>query len=163
MSVHRRSAPSAAKCRRPVALFLLMDILAAALLVLGNYYFLYEAPIQGLDGASIPLPQVQNNLRLPSYQQITETTGDIPEQTRTLSLREKFFEHFTNTVVSTDSTYSSPNLSVKVTRHTQGHGNDTVTYYVADVYLADLSSFQTAFAGGEYSLDGQREHLDPVL
>ena len=33
---------------------------------------------------------------------------------------------------------------------------------MADVYLADLSSFQTAFAGGGYSPDGQREHLDTM-
>lgn len=33
---------------------------------------------------------------------------------------------------------------------------------MADVYLADLSSFQTAFAGGAYSPDGQREHLDTM-
>ena len=37
-----------------------------------------------------------------------------------------------------------------------------MTYYVADVYMADLSSFQTEFAGGQYSPDGQREHLDAM-
>ena len=83
-----------------------------------------------------------------------------PAEPRTL--REKFAEHFTDTVVSTDSSYSSPNLSVEISRHTQGSGSDTVTYYVADLYMADLSSFQTEFAGGEYNPDGCREHLDAM-
>ena len=160
MSTHKSTAIPVTKHRRPIALFLAADILAAALLVFGNYYFLYEAPIQGFGGASMPLPQVQNNIQHASHQHLTETAGDVPEQTQPLSLREKFAEHFTDTVVSTDTTYSSPNLSVEVTQHTQGSGNNTVTYYVADVYMADLSSFQTEFAGGQYDANSQREHLD---
>lgn len=161
MSMRKRTSPAAAR-RRPAALFLLVDVLAAALLVFGNYFFLYIAPIQGLGGSSMSLPQVQNNLQPSAHQQVTEITGSAPEQTQPLSLREKFAEHFTDTVVSTGTSYSSPNLSVEISRHTQGSGSDTVTYYVADVYLADLSSFQTAFAGGGYSPDGQREHLDTM-
>ena len=162
MSTHKSTAIPVTKHHRPIALFLVADILAAALLVFGNYYFLYEAPIQGLGGASMPLPQVQNNIQHALHQQLAETAGDVPEQTQPLSLREKFAEHFTDTVVSTDTTYSSPDLSVEVTQHTQGSGNDTVTYYVADVYMADLSSFQTEFAGGAYNPDGQREHLNTM-
>ncbi len=162
MSTHKNMAVSAAKHRRPIALLLAADILAAALLVFGNYYFLYEAPVQGLGGTSMPLPQVRNNIQPSLHQQAAGTTGDGLEQTQPLSQREKFAEHFTDTVVSTDTTYSSPNLSVEVTQHTQGQGKDTVTYYVADVYMADLSSFQTEFAGGQYSPDGQREHLDAM-
>ena len=37
-----------------------------------------------------------------------------------------------------------------------------VTYYVADIYMADLSSFRTEFAGGQYDVNGQREHLDSM-
>lgn len=161
MSTHKNMAAAAVKHRRPIALSLVADILTAALLVFGNYYFLYEAPIRGLSGGSVPLPQVQNNLHPPSHQPLTETTEEILEPAQPLSLREKFAEHFTDTVVSTGTTYSSPNLSVEITRHTQGSGKDTVTYYVADVYLADLSSFQTEFAGGQYD-GGQQEHLDTM-
>ena len=110
MLTHKRSAPAAAVHRRSAAVFLLADVLAAALLVFGNYFFLYVAPIQGLGGASMPLPQVQNNIQQSSQQQITEVTGSAPEQTRPVSLREKFAEHFTDTVVSSDTAYSSPNL-----------------------------------------------------
>ena len=127
MSTYKSTAIPVAKHRRPIALFLAADILAAALLVFGNYYLLYEAPIQGLSGASMPLPQVQNHIQQSSHQQVPGTAADLAEQTQPLSLREKFAEHFTDTVVSTATSYSSPNLSVEVTQHTQGSGNDTVT------------------------------------
>ena len=163
MSTHKSPVPAAAKRHRPFALPLLADILAAALLVFGNYYFLYEAPVRGLGGTSVPLPQVQNHIQQSAHQQPAGAVEDAPEQAQQpVSLREKFAEHFTDTVVSTDTSYTSPNLSVEITRHTQGSGTDTVTYYVADVYMADLSSFQTEFAGGQYSPDGQREHLDAM-
>ena len=161
MSMRKRTSPAAAR-RRPAALFLLVDVLAAALLVFGNYFFLYIAPMQGLGGSSMSLPQVQNNLRPSAHQQVTEITGSAPEQTQPLSLREKFAEHFTDTVVSTGTSYSSPDLSVEVTQHTFGRRSDAVTYYVADIYMADLRSFQTEFAGGKYDANGQREHLDAM-
>ena len=62
MSMRKRMSPAAAR-RRPAALFLLVDVLAAALLVFGNYFFLYIAPMQGLGGASMSLSQVQNNIQ----------------------------------------------------------------------------------------------------
>ena len=53
MYTHKKPAP-AARGRRSIALFLAADILAAALLVFGNYYLLYEAPIRGLSGGFCP-------------------------------------------------------------------------------------------------------------
>ena len=149
MSMRKRTSPAAAR-RRPAALFLLVDVLAAALLVFGNYFFLYIAPMQGLGGASMSLSQVQNNIQQSSHQQITGAAGDVPEQTQPLSLREKFAEHFTDTVVPTGTSYSSPDLSVGVTQHTFGRRSDAVTYYVAD------SSFQAEFAGEKYDANGLR-------
>ena len=63
MSTHKNMAAAAVKHRRPIALSLVADILTAALLVFGNYYFLYEAPIRGLSGASAPLPQELDNIQ----------------------------------------------------------------------------------------------------
>ena len=111
MYTHKKPAP-AARGRRSIALFLAADILAAALLVLGNYYLLYEAPIRGLSGASAPLPQVQNNIQPSAHQQDTASSETVSQPAEPLTLREKFAEHFTDTVVSTYSTYSSPNLSL---------------------------------------------------
>lgn len=165
MSTHKNAARVTVR-HLPVPLALLIDILTAALMVFACYYFLYEAPILGLSDIPAPLPQVQNAIRPLSHQYTSESTAsadnDLSQQaadTQALSLREKFAEHFTNTVVSTDTSYTSPNLSVEITQHVQGAGNDTVTYYVADVYMADLNCFQTAFAGGKYETGSQKEHL----
>lgn len=164
MFTHKGTA--VARRHPPVLLFLLVDILTAALLVFGCYYFVYEAPLSILSGTSTPLPQSQNHLQSGSHEPAaggTEAEGGCAPNAQAdpqpVTLREKFAEHFTDTVVSTDTTYSSPNLSVEVTTHTQGSGNDTVTYYVADVYMADLSSFQTEFAGGSYETGNQKEPL----
>lgn len=97
MAMHRKFAKTAAKRRGSVTLSLLADILAAALLVFGNYYFLYVSPIQGVGGTSLPLPQVQNHIQPSSYQQMTET-GGTTGQVQPLSLRGKFAEHFTNKI-----------------------------------------------------------------
>lgn len=79
MFTHKRPPPAAAERRRATALFLAADVLAAALLVFGNYFFLYVAPIQGLGGTSMPLSQVQNNIQQSAHQQLTGSTGDVPE------------------------------------------------------------------------------------
>ena len=133
MYTHKKPAP-AARSRQSSALFLAADILAAALLVFGNYYLLYEAPIRGLSGASAPLPQVQNNIQPSAHQQDTASTETVSQPAEPRTLREKFAEHFTDTVVSTDSSYSSPNLSVEISRHTQGSGSDTVTYWQTSIW-----------------------------
>lgn len=68
------------------------------------------------------------------------------------SLAEKFSEHFTKTIVSTDTTYSSENISVTVDQYVMGSGDNIVTYYVADIYLADIRSFQSGFADDTYGI-----------
>ena len=164
-----RGAPAGFFRLRYVVLLFLTDILAAALIVLGNYYFLYEAPIRALNRMPAQLPQAENNLdlqvRLPDPSEGTgiQTSSDANKAPlpvgRHQTLGEKFAERFSDTVVSSDTGYSSANLSVEVTRHTMGSGDSAVTYYVADIYLADIASFQTEFAGGQYDPSGQREHL----
>ena len=59
-------------------------------------------------------------------------------------------------MVSTGTSYSSSDLSVEVTQHTFGRRSDAVTYYVADIYMADLRSFQAEFAGEKYDANGLR-------
>ena len=77
MSTHKSTAVPVTKHHRLIALFLAADILAAALLVFGNYYLLYEAPIRGLSGASAPLPQVQNNIQPSAHQQDTASSETV--------------------------------------------------------------------------------------
>ncbi|MBD5788282.1 phosphodiester glycosidase family protein [Cellulosimicrobium terreum] len=46
----------------------------------------------------------------------------------------------------TGSTYASDGTRIMVSTHTQGSGEDTVTYYVADVELSDMTDLRSAFA-----------------
>ncbi|CAM3015385.1 phosphodiester glycosidase family protein [Actinomyces slackii] len=50
----------------------------------------------------------------------------------------------------TDSSYSSSNTSITIDQVTTGSGSDTVTYYVADVTVADATTIRSAFANNEY-------------
>jgi exopolysaccharide biosynthesis protein len=52
--------------------------------------------------------------------------------------------------VITDSTYTSDDVSLSITTHTQGTGDDTVTYYVADVELGDATALRSAFANNQF-------------
>jgi O-acetyl-ADP-ribose deacetylase (regulator of RNase III) len=45
---------------------------------------------------------------------------------------------------------STGDATIKVTKVTTGSGNDTVTYYVADVTLTDATQLRSAFADNSF-------------
>ncbi|MFT4051411.1 MAG: phosphodiester glycosidase family protein [Microbacterium sp.] len=55
-----------------------------------------------------------------------------------------------STPVVTDTTYTSDDASISITQYTQGSGDDTVTYYVADVTLDDATVLRSAFANNQF-------------
>ena len=72
----------------------------------------------------------------------TETeTDDTP-------LEEKNAAMFTDTVIVTENSYSSPDIAITVTEETALNGR--VTYYLADIYVRDITCFQSALAGDTY-------------
>ncbi len=60
----------------------------------------------------------------------------------------RFAEYFTPTVERGDGYYSSPNVSVRVTRHSFEGRKGTTVYYVADIHIAHIECLRTWFAGG---------------
>ncbi|HYP73496.1 MAG TPA: phosphodiester glycosidase family protein [Microbacterium sp.] len=54
------------------------------------------------------------------------------------------------TPVVTDTTYTSDDASIAITQYTQGSGDDTVTYYVADLDLSDPTVLRSAFANNQF-------------
>jgi exopolysaccharide biosynthesis protein len=50
------------------------------------------------------------------------------------------------TYTSDDSNYKSDSKTISIQKVTSGSGQDTITYYVADVVLKDTTSLQSAFA-----------------
>lgn len=52
--------------------------------------------------------------------------------------------------VITDTTYTSGDTSLSITTHSEGSGDDTVTYYVADIELGDATVLRSAFAQNQF-------------
>ena len=52
----------------------------------------------------------------------------------------------TDDAVTTDTTYESDDAGITISTVTTGSGDDTVTYYVADVTISDATVLQSAFA-----------------
>lgn len=86
----------------------------------------------------------------------TEAAG-TEEITGTVSLADKFADKFTDTVVVTADSYSSPDLSITVTEVNEG----SLTYYVADIYVRDITCFQTALASDTYG-SGFRDSIEEM-
>ena len=75
------------------------------------------------------------------------------------SWRVKFADKFTTGAVEkTDTSYKSANVSIKIDKVEK----DDVTYYVADIYLADIKYFRTAYAAGKYQSAGGL-HVDKIF
>ena len=88
---------------------------------------------------------------------LTEDGSDLAEETDDTPISEKFSDHYTDTVVVTENSYSSPDISITVTRETTG---DT-TYYLADIYVRDITCFQSAMAGDTYG-SGFRDSIEDM-
>lgn len=55
-----------------------------------------------------------------------------------------------STAVTTDTSHVSSSSNISISTVTTGSGDDTVTYYVADVVLADATTLQSAFANDSF-------------
>lgn len=108
-------------------------------------------PIGTTKPVSSPSAQVSSEASPGTSSDPGETSSQQPQSSESASAdptswREKFKEHFSGDVVQTDTSYKSPNISVEL----ETVSENGMTYYVADIYVADISYFKTAFAEGEY-------------
>ena len=137
----------------PAYLLALIDVLLTGVALCVFALFHHVLP-QALKGDNIEInrpstaasaaaePSVQNNVSSSAVDDLQPTVG---------SFYEKFAGRFCDTIVSTGSSYTSSNLSITVSKEVLGSGSSTITYYLADVYIADISQFRTGFAGGTYA------------
>ena len=74
--------------------------------------------------------------------------SDEPEPTEPVSepWSVRFAEHFSDEPRWEDSSYSSPSVSVTITKYYHPDRFPTTTYFVADIYLADIHSFRTGLS-----------------
>ncbi len=155
---------------KSIWLVLFADVLLVGifLLIFAFFHHVLPAAISKRQAA-----QEQLNATVPA---VTETlvtepaaTDAIPEETvpETTALQDnrtpwqiKFAEHFTDQVVRTANSYTSPNVSVTVQTITQGEGNRQVTYHVADIYVGSMENFTTYTANNEMRYFGTQDVLE---
>ena len=89
----------------------------------------------------------------------TETAEETEsaEEAEDTPISEKFAEKYTDTVVVTENSYSSPDVSITVSEETMGD----ITYYLADIYVRDITCFQTALARNTYG-SGFRDSIEDM-
>ena len=61
----------------------------------------------------------------------------------------RFADHFTDEVVITDHSYTSPQVSITIETKEFDAGNGKSVYHVADIYVASLDNFRTYTANNE--------------
>lgn len=125
------------------------DLVIAALIVLAVWMVSYQMPQKGTSIKTVSLSELQD-------------------------WHDKFADKFTDTVVATDTSYSSPNLNIQLTYQHYDTGTlDTslsgkhikygtqVSYVLADIYVGDITCLRTAFALDTYGV-GYSEKLSDM-
>ena len=80
----------------------------------------------------------------------TETADNTP-------LAKKFADRFTESVTVTENSYTSPDISITVNEVNEGN----LTYYIADIYVRDITCFRTALANDTYG-SGFRDSIEDM-
>lgn len=80
--------------------------------------------------------------------EVTETEATEPTEPKT-EWQLKFADKFTDEVVITPTSYTSPYVSVNIETVSYGSEWTAITYHVADIYVASLDNFKTYTANNE--------------
>jgi exopolysaccharide biosynthesis protein len=89
---------------------------------------------------------------------VTDVNADtIAAEASDTAISDKFADKYTDTIIVTENSYSSPDISVTVTEETLGQ----TTYYLADIYVRDITCFQTALANDTYG-SGFRDSIEDM-
>lgn len=86
----------------------------------------------------------------------TESEDTASAASQEVPIADKFADRYTDEVVVTDSSYTSPDVSITVTE--QETDNGRITYYLADIYVRDITCFRTALAEDTYG-SGYRDSI----
>ena len=155
----------------PVWVIVLIDILVICAYAGGFYKLYYLSPRQ-LESSGIVT--VQEDTSSTSREDETDTSEDVIDTTAETTTTDatttdttqevqdwatKFADKFTDTVITTENSYSSSDISITVDQDTQGSGDNLITYYIADIYVANIECLQSGFADDTYGVG----YTDTVL
>ena len=133
--------------KMPVWMLIVSDILLAGFILC--IFSCFHHVIPRMKAGSQEAPKPVTVISTPAPTQTPEPTQEEEPDNRT-EWQKRFEEHFTEELVVTENSYSSPNVSITVTTHSIPFRNDVLTYYVADIYIARIENFQTYLATGEF-------------
>ena len=167
-------------------LWIVVDIAAAALIMVGVWGFNYLIPQKGVSAVPMQSSFTKNTNNQDTLMekmeeqtdiQMEDTSGQNASLQRTnitmdtQDWHKKFADKFTDQVVSTDTSYTSPNVSVQLSYHQYDTGKldksnsgkhekygTKISYVLADIYVGDITCFLTAFAKDTYGV-GYSEKL----
>ena len=142
-----------------------IDILIAAMLLLGIWYGCYLRPQKGIPATAFPLITLEDGIQVDDSLQHTDY---IPSK---INWKKKFSDKFSDTIIQTATTYRSSNLSITISHHTFDSGKvdssaqekhlkygTKITYTLEDIYVGDITCLQAAFAKDTYGV-GYQEKL----
>lgn len=154
---------------------IVVDIFVAALILLGVWGVNYLIPQKGVHAVSIEDTLAKQSINQDVSLENTKVQLDSLKKTKiimdTQDWHKKFADKFTDTVVATDASYISPNVSVKLSYQQYDTGKldrsnfgkhekygTKISYVLADIYVGDIICLQTAFAKDIYGV-GYSEKL----
>ena len=156
------------KRQLPIGLVIAIDVVIAALL-LGLFYvttYMIKSEVKPIETLPTPSAVAEASAAVPANSASTSpgesasasTSPDTSAAADPSDWRTKFADKFTSgNVEKTDMSYKSANINISI----QKVKKDNTTCYVADIYVADLKYFKTAFAK-KADVMGNREMTDVV-
>lgn len=158
--------------RLPLAVVILLDalLIGVILLTFATFHHVLPAMISewerqaAMENAADPVPtgapvhDVQEDNASASEDEQTIPEETVPDN-RT-EWQKKFADKFTDEVVKTANSYTSPEVSITLQTLSYGEGNKKVTYHVADIYVASLDNFVTHTANNEMRFFGTQDVLE---
>lgn len=99
-----------------------------------------------LDRFVVPHVVVSDVAAYEAAQNATAAATATPSATAT----DEATDATASTPVTTATSYTSDDTSISITTYTQGTGDDTITYYVADLTLSDATNLRGAFANNQF-------------
>jgi len=153
-------------------IMLFADILLTAVIILNTWYFGYCVPQNGIPAAS-----ADNMTLTKTSQALSENTVSLARTNNVKAAddwHQKFADKFSDTVISDETSYKSPDISIELTKGTmttdrldysekgrhKKYGTN-IAYTLADIYIGDISCFKTAFAQDTYGV-GYSEKLSDM-
>ena len=164
----RNARPRRRKKKKSIPALILQDLLLVGGILLVFALFHHVIPRMTADRYVMPAPvSLASPAPTAAPTSAPQETGAVeetapaqtPEPTPDpMDWRTKFAEHFTEEVVVTEDSYTSPNIAIHIEKCVTDDPSPS-TYFVADIYVAQIENFKTEWAQGRLVYYGEESPL----